>query len=245
MGEFKSSIPKRPIDFQIEDYVRSIQMVDINNNQPPSIVVPILIYHGAKKWRYKRLYDYFAKYLPETILEYVSFPKYIVIDLQAMSDAEIASALDLGELRAAFVALKHAQDKNFFQQHLAEILKFVEDSNPSLLFQTYLKMLLEYSQRRSKLEGKKFDKIVEQLNPVKKMATKFKTIFDVAEEKAMERGMEKGIAISEAKIQDTKRKMIEVLIRNTQLLDAQIAKELEVPITLVKTIRTSFTNLNN
>ena len=146
---------------------------------------------------------------------------------------------------AAFVALKHAQDKNFFQQHLGEILKFVEDSKPSLLFQTYLRMLMEYSQRRSKLEGKKFDKIVEQLNPVKKMATKFKTIFDVAEEKAMERGMEKGIAISEAKIQDTKRKMIEVLIRNTQLLDAQIAKELEVPITLVKTIRTSFTNLNN
>ena len=241
LGEFKSSIPKRPIDFQIEDYIRSIQLVDINNGQPPSIVLPILIYHGVRKWRYKRLYDFFAKYLPDTILEYVSFPKYIVIDLQAMSDAEIASALDLGELRAAFVALKHAQDKNFFQQHLAEILKFVEDSNPSLLFQTYLKMLLEYSQRRSKLEGKKFDKIVEQLNPVKKMATKFKTIFDVAEEK----GMEKGIAISEAIIQDTKRKMIEILIVNTQLTDTQIAKELEVPITLVKTIRTSFTNLNN
>lgn len=64
------------------------------------------------------MYDYFAKYLPQTILDYIPCPKFIVIDLQAINDADIAAALDLGELRAAFVALKHAHDKEFFQQHL-------------------------------------------------------------------------------------------------------------------------------
>ena len=241
LGEFKSSIPDRPIDFQIEDYIRSIQLVDINNEQPPSIVIPILIYHGARKWKYKRLYDYFAKYLPETILEYVSFPKYIVIDLQAMPDADIEVAIDLGELRAAFIALKHAHDKEFFQQNLAEILKFAETSKPSLLFKTYLRMLMEYSERRSKLDNIKFKEIVEQLKPDKKMATAFKSIFDVAEEKAMEKGMEKGIAIGEAKAnqkaQESKRQAILKLMKTTRLENFQIAEAFDLPITFVEAIR--------
>ena len=237
LGEFKSSIPDRPIDFQIEDYIRSIQLVDINNEQPPSIVIPILIYHGARKWKYKRLYDYFAKYLPRTILEYVSFPKYIVIDLQAMPDADIEAAIDLGELRAAFMALKHAHDKEFFQQNLEEILKFAETSKPSLLFKTYLRMLMEYSQRRSKLGGKKFNEIVEQLKPKEKMATAFKSFLEVRDEIAME----KGIAIAEAKArqreQELKRQTVVRLIKTTRMENIQIADIVDVPITFVDAIR--------
>jgi hypothetical protein len=246
LGEFKSSIPNRPIDFQIDDYVKSIQMVD-NNNKPASIVIPILIYHGPKKWRYKRLFDYFAKYLPQIILDYIPCPKYIIIDLQAMSDADIAAALDLGELRAAFIALKHAHDKVFFQDNLKEILKFAQDSAPSLLFQTYLRMLMTYSQRRSKLESSIFNNIVEQLKPNKNMATAFKSIFDIAEEKAekkgMEKGMEKGMAIGKAEAQEFKRQTIIRLIKTTQWENTQIAEIVDVPVALVEAIRLELKNL--
>jgi hypothetical protein len=200
-----------------------------------------LIYHGAKKWKYKRLYDYFAKYLPDAILEYIPRPKYIIIDLQAMSDVDIAAALDLGELRAAFIALKHAHDKEFFQNNLEEILKFAQDSNPSLLFQTYLRMLMTYSQRRSKLDDEKFHTIVEQLKPNKNMATAFKPFWEVGEAKALQ----KGIAIGEAKAQqlaqqkeqERKRRTIINLIKTTQLENSQIADIVDAPIALVEAIR--------
>ena len=249
LGEFKSGIPNRPVDFQIDDYVKSVQMVDINNKEPPSIVIPILIYNGIKKWKYKRLIDYYAKYLPQTILDYIPCPKYIIIDLQAMSDADIAAALDLGELRAAFMALKHGHDKEFFQNNFKEISKFAQDSNPSLLFQTFLRMLITYSQRRSKLDAEKFNTIVEQLKPNKNMATAFKSIFDVAEEKAEKKGMERGkaegkaegMAIAEAlakqKEQDKNRQTIMRLIKTTQLVNSQIAEIVDVPIKLVESIR--------
>jgi Putative transposase, YhgA-like len=245
LGEFKSSIPNRPVDFQIDDYVKSVQMVDINNKKPPSIVVPILIYHGARKWKYKRLYDYFGQYLPQTILDYIPNPRYIVIDLQAMSDADIAAALDLGELRAAFVALKHAHQKEFFQKSLKEITKFANDLRPSVLFQTFFRMLMTYSQRRSKLDVEKFDTIVEQLKPEKNMATAFKSIFDYREEKAekkgLEKGMEKGMAIAEAlakkREQEKNRQSIIRLIRTSQLENTQIAEVLDVPLALVEVIR--------
>lgn len=45
----------------------------------------------------------------------------------------------------------------------------------------------------SKLNPEKFDKIVEQLKPDKKMATTFKPFWEFREEKAEKRGIEKGI----------------------------------------------------
>ncbi len=65
------------------------------------------------------------------------------------------------------------------------------------------------------------------------MATKFKTVFEVAEERAFEKGMEKSLAIGKKVIYKT----IEVLIKNSALTDVQIANELEEPISLVEKIR--------
>jgi hypothetical protein len=147
----------------------------------------------------------------------------------------------LGELRAAFIALKHAHDKVFFQQNLAEILKFAQDSKPSLLFQTYLRRLMEYSQRRSKLESTVFNHIVEQLTPNQKMGIRLKTIFEVAEEKAEKKGRQEGrqegISIGEAKVQATKRQTIINLIRTTTWENEQIAQIVDVPTASVEAIR--------
>jgi hypothetical protein len=124
---------------------------------------------------------------------------------------------------------------------LKEITKFAEDLSPSVLFQTFFRMLMTYSQRRSKLEGKAFDNIVEQLKPDKNMAKKFKTIFDVAEEKAekigMEKGMEKGMAIGKAETLEFKRQTIMRLIKTTQWDNTQIAEIVDAPVSLVETIR--------
>ena len=79
LSEFKSSKPSLPIDFQVDSYVKSIQRNDIMNGRPPSIVVALLFYHGAAEWERKRLHDWFSPYLPQTILDYVSFPKYLVM----------------------------------------------------------------------------------------------------------------------------------------------------------------------
>ena len=53
-------------------------------------------------------------------------------------------------------------------------------------------------QRRSNLPEKEFNEIIDKLEP--DMSTKFKTIFDVAEEE----GLEKGLAIREAEANEAK-----------------------------------------
>jgi hypothetical protein len=203
LWEHKSYKPyEEPIEAQNERYRYAIISSDLKNKKHPSIVIPILLYHGATKWDKKMLYDLFEPYLPPDILEFIPRPKYIVIDIQNTDEAEIAKMIDLSVLRAAFIALKHGHDRDFFKRDMEKVFKFVENLPAVYLFQEFFKMLLEYMQRRSELEPEVFDEIVEQkLNP--EMATQFKTSFEVAEERGEKRGIaigeQKGIAIGEQK----------------------------------------------
>ena len=203
LWEHKSYKPyEEPIEAQNERYRYAIISSDLKNKKHPSIVIPILLYHGATKWAKKMLYDLFEPYLPPDILEFIPRPKYIVIDIQNTDEAEIAKMIDLSVLRAAFIALKHGHERDFFKQDMEKVFKFVENLPTVYLFQEFFKMLLEYMQRRSELEPEIFNEIVEQkLNP--DMATQFKTSFEVAEERGEKRGMaigeQKGIAIGEQK----------------------------------------------
>ncbi|MDZ7876305.1 MAG: Rpn family recombination-promoting nuclease/putative transposase [Saprospiraceae bacterium] len=227
LWEHKSSKPDEPIEFQVESYRQGIIRSDLRNQQIPSIVIPLLLYHGAEKWDKKLLYELVKAFLPPDLLEYVPHPKYIEIDLQAMSEQEIEDLIDLKELRAAFIALKHAHEEDFFKHDMKKVFKFVQEIPTEYLFQEFFKMLLEYMQRRSKMEKEEFDNIVEQ-NLEEDMATKriFKTTFEVAEERAEARG--------EAKML---RKAIVLLLQTSTFTNSQIAKALEANEAFVATVR--------
>jgi hypothetical protein len=90
LWEHKSYKPyEEPIEAQNERYRYAIISSDLKNDRHPSIVIPILLYHGATKWAKKILYDLFEPYLPPKILEFIPRPKYIVIDIQNTDEAEI------------------------------------------------------------------------------------------------------------------------------------------------------------
>ena len=63
----------------------------------------------------------------------------------------------MAELRAAFIALKYAHDKDFFKQGIKKVLKFVDESKTEYLFQEFFKMLFSYMQLRSQLEEEEFN----------------------------------------------------------------------------------------
>ena len=236
--EAKSKKEALPIDFQIGGYDDNIRRRDFKKEEKKnnilSIVVPILLYHGEEVWEKKRLFDYFKPYLPEELLAYIPQEKFIIIDIQAMSDEHIEKALDLEELRSAFIALKHGHDKEYFRKNLKKIFTFVKSIPTKELLEMYVEMLIEYMQRRSKLEADEFKELVEQSND-QEMGTSVKTIFEVAREegreKGREEGREEGLILA-----------IKAFIRTTHMTDAVIAKELQVSIDLVKKIRLEIHN---
>ena len=241
--EHKSVVQSLPIDFQVEGYNDSIMRMDFRHDKEAlSIVHPILIYHGKDPWVKKRRYDHFEPYLADELLAYIPHPKMTVIDIQAMSNEDIAKAIDLGELRAAFTVLKNAHDEEFFKQDIEKVVKFVHESEmqPKELLDTYLQMLYEYMQRRSKLDNEQFQQVVEQSNS-EEMVTEFKTIFQSAKEDGIaigEANKQKAVkeAITEA-VKETTLTAIKGFINKTRLGDAVIADTLDVSVELVKTIR--------
>ncbi len=244
--EAKSQKETLPIDFQIGGYDDNIRRRDFKakkekekqgEGDPLSIVIPILIYHGKTKWEKKRLYDYFSPYLPDELLAFIRQEKYIVIDIQAMTDAEIEAAINLGELRSAFIALKHGHDKIFFRKNLKKITKFVTSIPTKELLEMYVEMLFEYMQRRSELENDDFNEIVEQ-SKNEEMSTTFKTIFQVAREEATTLGKKEGKKEGlEQGLEQGLEKAIKAFILKTRMTDAAIAEALEVSEDYVKKVR--------
>ena len=241
LGEFKSSKPSQPIDFQIDGYIRSIQKKDIVHNRPPSIVVPLLIYHGAETWENKRLFDKYKRFLPPTIMEYIAFPKYLVIDIQAMTDELIKNAEDLGELRAAFLALKHAHDKKYFTANLLEMTNFVNRYSKEVLVEAYLELLMEYFQRRSGKEDKVFKKFVQQLNndpDMLKEVNGYKLFLKEAKEEAAKEGLAKGLEAGlEKGLEKGQAKAVIPMLITKRFSDAEIAEMLKMQLSFINNIR--------
>lgn len=128
------------------------------------------------------------------------------------------------------------------------MLNFVESLSSKYLFDEIFRMILEYMQRRSDLPEKEFNEIIDKLEP--DMSTKFKTIFEVAEEK----GLEKGLAIREAEANEAKAEANEAktqaneakgamqnaviaFIQTTALTDSQIADAFQIEVDFVKALR--------
>ncbi len=205
--ESKSSAPSEPIDFQMEDYRKAIWSKDLKNEQFMGVVLPILIYNGKSAWNKQKVYDYFKKYLPPSLLAYIPNPIYLMLNLQLITDEEIIACVELGALRSVFLALKHGHDANYFKREIPNLFSFATDDaelesatplTPKYLLQEFLNLLSSYIQRRAKMSEKDvIKKILESKDAV--MKAKVRTIFDVFKEEGLAEGLAEGIALGEAK----------------------------------------------
>ena len=98
-------------------------------------------------------------------------------------------------------------------------------------------------QRRSDLPEKEFNEIIDKLEP--DMSTKFKTIFDVAEQQSFEKGLatretEDNEAKAEAnEMKGAMQKAIVALIQTTDWSDKQFAEIVSIDENFVKNLRLS------
>ena len=71
LWEHKSYKPDSYIEAQVEPYRYAIVDLDKKNKKHPSIVIPILSYHGATPWDKKMLFDQFKDILQPELLAYI------------------------------------------------------------------------------------------------------------------------------------------------------------------------------
>jgi predicted transposase/invertase (TIGR01784 family) len=118
--EHKSSPDGFP-HLQLLRYLLDAWQEQHKQKQPLSPIVPIVVYHGLRKWRKRDLSSYFGKSLPQSLLPFLPRFDYVLTSVQTLSDEQILE-LKKGLLINALLMLKHIWRPQF-------ILK-----NPELIF---------------------------------------------------------------------------------------------------------------
>jgi hypothetical protein len=145
--EHKSYVPKLPIHLQLLDYFLQIWEDDLKNNRPLSFIVPIVVYHGARKWQTRTFSDYFVG-LPKDWEAFIPNFYYWLTDLRKIPSEEIEEKVASEYVKNLFLALKFARNKKFTLENWPNILTFgkpfYRNTREGILLQTLTLYILNF-----------------------------------------------------------------------------------------------------
>jgi len=160
--EHKSQ-PENFPHLQLLAYMIKIWETNIKQNQRLMPIVPILFYHGADEWKYKKLEDYFTG-IDEPLKKYLPSFDYELIDTRNLTDEQIKNMFQMLSLRTGVLVMKHIFDEpekliNELENIFEYLHKLLETENGRNLFETTVIYLY------SNLKNDK-DKVTEKLKQI-------------------------------------------------------------------------------
>jgi predicted transposase/invertase (TIGR01784 family) len=188
--EHKSYVPKYP-HIQIGDYKQGAYNKQLAAGQPLKVVVPIIVYHGKRKWIVKPFHTYFGK-VDETFRRFIDPCDYYLTNLQDYSD-DMIETFNVIFLRKALIAFKHHTEKSYLKSHFLDLLfwDYGQDYSKEKLdfvksFYVYLYNLL------GGISKEEVNVMIEQNNNKAKKETMYNLIEEI-EKKGEIRGEKRGI----------------------------------------------------
>lgn len=218
--EHKSYIDKNaPI--QIGSYIFSGMLKQVGNSEKPSLIIPILLYHGKNHWEYNTVADLFETIGPE-LREFLPEYRYIFHNLGQIPDEQI-QALHNKFLAASLLALKYSALKDRLGTLIPTILALAGEMDQNLQ-----RNLIVYTFVSSDLTVQQILELITSL-PTQTKENVMNTL-----DFFVEKGRNEGI--KEGQLENTE-KTVRNLIKQSLLTDDQIASALEVTVDYVADIR--------
>jgi predicted transposase/invertase (TIGR01784 family) len=225
--EHKSYKPPYP-HFQLNDYQRGSWKMQMAAGQKPVPIIPIVFYHGKDEWINEPFDSYFGVIEPAT-LRFLPCFDYILINLQDYTDERIKK-LNSIYLQKTFLAFKHYSDKNYWQQHIVDLVFVGYLPEKNINTRSFFQMIIVYLTAVSGMTRKEVVKLAEQSNNnLKSEAMSFIDEF-IEEGKEIGKEIGKEAVLLKAIINLYKRGMTSEII----------AEDLEAPIGYVKQIITDY-----
>jgi predicted transposase/invertase (TIGR01784 family) len=177
---------------QLLHYILNIWQENIKQQTSLKLVIPIIFYHGVKKWEYKPLASYFPiknKFLSQFIPDFT----YLLADLLHYSDDQIKEQLFKRDANKILtLVMKHIFDEVYIERELGAIFKLgelyytIEEGEKFLIS---ILLYLFYS-----LEDLDAEKILEDLrNVTPKRGELTMTIAEKLKEKGLKEGLKEGL----------------------------------------------------
>ena len=128
--------------FQISRYANFIWDAQMRANERPSLLLPIVVYHGKAAWKVRTLRDYFANY-PAVLLDYVPNSPFFLTDLRQMSAEQILE-LEGASLVHSFFLLNFARAKKGMLQQFEKLIIFVDKIKDPAARKRYFALAYHY-----------------------------------------------------------------------------------------------------
>jgi predicted transposase/invertase (TIGR01784 family) len=125
--EHKSQPEKFP-HFQLLGYMLRIWELQIKQNEKLTPIIPILFYHGKKRWDNKGFEEYFGE-LDNEIQNFIPKFNYELIDTSTYSDDELKAHFESIELQVGLLIMKNIFD----EQKMLEKLGLLSEQINELL----------------------------------------------------------------------------------------------------------------
>ncbi len=121
--EHKSYVPTQPVHLQLLDYFLQIWEDDLKNKRPLSFIVPIVVYHGERRWAPKAFPNFFEG-LPGAFRRFIPSFESILTDLSRIPQKVILEKVKTEYLAKLFLTLKFARNKRLVREYWPRILNF-------------------------------------------------------------------------------------------------------------------------
>jgi predicted transposase/invertase (TIGR01784 family) len=232
--EHKSKQPKC-IELQLLGYMLQRWEEDFRNKRSLTFVLPIVVYHGKKKWDVKSMDTYFPG-LPEALMKYLPTFEYLLTDLASTPFSSIEEVKADNLLRSVLAALKFAMQSEVQPMVYNLILKNqVED-----VFREFCLYIYSVIDPTKAAQIELLIKEDENLDSMTKAKSAFQAIIDRGVELGKEQGIELGKELA------TQQKNISViknlLQRFSNYSDDLIAELVDCEVQLVAEVRSGLKN---
>lgn len=141
------SEPDNFVYIQLSKYMNSIWDQQRSDKQFPKVILPIIFYHGSKKWKVKKFEEMFHKEIDEDLLEFLPSFKFVLIDISKYSDEKIRS-LKKGFLINTLLAFKHYKDEDYIRENFSFFLETYPDVKDLNFIEAILVFILKITEIR-------------------------------------------------------------------------------------------------
>ena len=151
-------------------------------------IIPIVVYHGVRKWRKRDLSSYFGKDLPQSLLPFLPRFDYVLTSIRTLSDEQILE-LKKGLLINALLMLKHIWKPQFILDHPDLVFIHLESKDQQV--SDFVISLLAYLFKNTEIARETANRFIRHLPD--NLNHNAMSTYDMIQAEGIEKGIKKGI----------------------------------------------------
>jgi predicted transposase/invertase (TIGR01784 family) len=188
------SYPEQYPHFQLNRYMLNIWQSQLAQKKKVTQVIPIIFYHGKKKWKKKEYTDYF-KIKDDELAKYIPEFDYHLFDLNIVNETEIQKLFKNIQVRISLLVLKNIFSPEKLLREIKTVFQGINEILETEEGEHFFEHISAYIILTTNIE---FPKITKQMETVShKAREKFVStgmkLFNQGIEKGIKQGIEKGI----------------------------------------------------